>query len=185
MPNIIYLHGFASSNRSEKVLALQEILGESLISPDLLSKPTIDVNHIDDILRSYKNPIIVGASLGGFYAEYFSCKYQLRSLLINPLLDISLIEPYIGEHDYYYSPQKFHFTREDYNYLLTMEQELSSLPQFTKKIVLLAKNDSVIPYEIAMKYYVNSNVELNVYENESHSFSNIEDLVKNIRKLTV
>lgn len=183
MSKIIYLHGFASSNRSEKVSDLKEILGESLIAPNLLSKPSIDVGKIDKLICSLTDPIIVGASLGGFYAEYFSRKYRLRSLLINPLLDIGLIEPYIGEHNYYYNPDTFHFSKDDYNHLLTMERELKTFSQFSKKTVLLAKNDAVISYKIAEKFYENSNIELALFENETHSFSNITVLVENIKKL--
>lgn len=184
MSDIIYLHGFASSNKTEKVLDLKKVFGASIIAPDLLSKPVIDVKHIDNIIKRYNDPVLVGSSLGGFYVEYFSCKYQLRSLLINPLLDITLIEPYIGEHDYYYSQEKFHFTIEDYNYLLSMEKELSSLHPSSNKTVILAKNDSVIPSSVTLKYYENSNIELNIFENESHSFLNIDVLVENIRKIT-
>lgn len=183
MSKIVYLHGFASSNRSEKVSDLKKIFGETLIVPDLLSKPTVDIPNITNIIGALTDPIIVGASLGGFYAEYFSRKYRLRSLLINPLLDIRLIEPYIGEHKYYYKPETFHFSRTDYNYLITMEKELKTYPQYADKTVLLAKNDTVIPPDITIEYYNNSNVNLKVFDDETHSFSNIVELAENIKKI--
>lgn len=183
MPKVIYLHGFASSSKSEKVIKLQESLGDSFISPDLLSKPSIDVNTIDNIIKREGEVILVGASLGGFYAEYFSCKYKLPSLLINPLLDVTLIKPYIGEHQYYYKPKSFHFTDRDYLTLLKMEKELVSYKQYCQKIVILSEKDTVIDHRIAIDYYDSSEISLKVFEDETHSFSNIPEILKNIEIL--
>lgn len=183
MSKILYLHGFASSKQSRKVLELRELFPNDFVALDLYSKPVKDIPMIEEHLKELDDPIIVGSSLGGFYAEFFSLKYSYRSLMINPLIDITLIEPYIGEHRYFYSSDSFIFSKEDFTYLLTMKKELSHFSGVNKKIVLLSTNDEIIPISTAVEYYKGKDVEIKLFENLDHNFNNVDIIGKNIENL--
>lgn len=89
---IIYLHGFRSFSESNKFRLLQEMFpNEKVISldysphdPELASQQITKVileeeADIDDIL-------VIGTSLGGFWARWAAASFSVKSILINPVL---------------------------------------------------------------------------------------------------
>jgi predicted esterase YcpF (UPF0227 family) len=84
---IIYFHGFASTGNGAKADALRERFGSArVLSPDLPIDPREVCAMIDPIIRcATSDPaILVGTSLGGFYASYFSQRWRLPCVLVNP-----------------------------------------------------------------------------------------------------
>jgi len=87
MHHIFYFHGFAGSEHSKKIQWLKEKFG-----PNNITAPTLPVNP--DILEStivqqiqahQGQPIVfAGISLGGWWATYFSQKYQAPCIIVNP-----------------------------------------------------------------------------------------------------
>ena len=109
---IIYLHGFNSSGASAKARALRRFL-----QPIAVLAPSyhVDPRRAVDQLRSYIDHAIqtetcsdtlmlVGSSLGGFYAQYLARRYRSKLVLINPALEpIPVLEDYLGENTNYYT----------------------------------------------------------------------------------
>lgn len=104
-PNIIYLHGFASSPNSSKAQALRERLAGSevpLIAPDL-NQPSFEqltltamLAHLADVVRACPpGPVyLVGSSMGGLVAVHFVNRYKDAEarrvellFLLSPALD--------------------------------------------------------------------------------------------------
>jgi hypothetical protein len=84
---VIYLHGFGSSGNSAKSQALKAVFGDDhVISPDLPIDPDAVIEVVSTIIRENEDyPIVfVGTSLGGFYAHYFSTKFDAPCVLVNP-----------------------------------------------------------------------------------------------------
>ncbi len=84
---ILYLHGFASSGQNGTVRAMKLILPNAeIIAPDIPVEPSEAVKMIGDICREQSPSLIIGASMGGMYAE------QLRGydrILVNPAFTIA------------------------------------------------------------------------------------------------
>lgn len=168
--NIIYLHGFASSGNSFKGEFLKSVY--NAITPDLTSHPKTDIEIIEELLKKNNDPLLVGSSLGGFYSEYFSRKYNLRALYINPLVDITTAKDFIGEHIYFNSLKKFCFTEEDYNYLHNMLCEIEKMSYCSRpRSIIVAKNDKLLNYNLALEYFNRSSDRVITYETGGHSLN--------------
>ena len=85
MTKILYLHGFSSCGKGNKSLALQAYFGaENVIAVDLPPSPIDAINTIEEILGASHFDLLIGSSLGGFYATYLAEKYQMKAVLVNP-----------------------------------------------------------------------------------------------------
>ena len=86
---IFYFHGFASSSNSWKVQHLKKYLEE--YTNVTMTAPTLPVNP-EEIIALFDrhrvengNPrLVIGSSLGGFYARYAAACYDIPAVLINP-----------------------------------------------------------------------------------------------------
>lgn len=87
---IIYLHGFNSDENSTTIKELRkEIPGLLSISYDYINAETaFEEIHslITETLNKDPDLILAGTSLGGFWANYFAQKFQLKCVLVNPAL---------------------------------------------------------------------------------------------------
>ena len=85
--SILYLHGYDSSSKGDKPQRLRQLCTENrLLIPDLPADPLKCMTLAEDTLRTASNDtIIIGASLGGFYAYYLAAKFKKDCLLINPV----------------------------------------------------------------------------------------------------
>ena len=100
---ILYLHGFASCGNSTKTRLLKAYFGDGeLYSPDLPPDPAKGFAFIDTVIRENAIELIIGSSLGGFYASYFCEKYGIKAVLINPSTEpYNTLEPYVGTNRYW------------------------------------------------------------------------------------
>ena len=104
---IIYLHGFASIGNSDKSAALRAKFGaENVAAPDLPVDPDEVESIVNQIIsQNTSYPVIfVGTSLGGFWAHYFSQKWDAPCVIVNPATNPSvLLRKYIDApaHNYY------------------------------------------------------------------------------------
>ena len=91
---IIYLHGFNSDSSSITIKEIRkEIPGLVSISYDYINADIAfeEVRLlVEDTLKKDPELIIAGTSLGGFWANYFAQKYQLKCLLVNPAINPSV-----------------------------------------------------------------------------------------------
>ena len=95
--NLIYLHGFQSSNLSIKGQMLQRYCLESaepkrrgiqVHLPDLNQPPLAVMQQMTALIGRLgaENTALVGSSLGGFYALQLAVKHDLPAVLINPAM---------------------------------------------------------------------------------------------------
>lgn len=81
---ILYLHGLASSKESNTVKVLKEHLQEDIIlSIDIPMEPYDALKEIFKTITTFHPHLIIGNSLGGFYAQFFEGPLKI---LINPAL---------------------------------------------------------------------------------------------------
>lgn len=89
MKILVYLHGFLSSPFSQKGQWLAQAAQENSLgffAPDLNHSPLAVKDLLERMARRYADDelLVVGSSLGGFYARYLSQITGARSVLLNP-----------------------------------------------------------------------------------------------------
>ena len=67
---ILYLHGFASSGQNGTVRAMTTLLPETrIVAPDIPVEPEEALTFLKDLCAKENPDLIIGASMGGMYAE--------------------------------------------------------------------------------------------------------------------
>ena len=85
---ILNIHGYHGSQKNSAYTALSE-LGCDIISPPIDYDETSPENILGQlryILADRRTDVIVGTSLGGFFAAVLSAEYELPATLVNPCL---------------------------------------------------------------------------------------------------
>jgi predicted esterase YcpF (UPF0227 family) len=177
---ILYLHGFASCGDSTKSQLLKSFFKEEgVYSPDLPLKPGDAIAYIDTVLRENAIELIIGSSLGGFYASYFCEKYGIKTVLINPSTEPYItLESYVGTNRYWCSGKTFEWNR---SYLKELKKYcIGSVKIPSNYLLLLQKGDEVLDYTKALHNYEGASLSLE--EGGNHRFENLHDHLDMIRR---
>jgi len=177
---ILYLHGFASCGNSTKTNMLKDYFGEeSVLAPDLPVDPAEAIDFIRRQIFDHDIDLIIGSSLGGFYATYFTEQYGIKTVLINPSTQPFItLAPYVGTNHFWCSGKAFEFTREHLNTLF--EFAVGSLKNPKRYLVLLQKGDEVLDYTKAVQKY--EGAAFSVQEGGNHRFENLDEYLEIIEE---
>ena len=102
MINILFIHGLGSSSKSSTGQLLHDMSNEQMMiyNPSFSLSPKKAIEEINKLIDDYHIDMVIGSSLGGFYALQCDCNY---GVVINPALtpinDIKTAIGY-GEHPY-------------------------------------------------------------------------------------
>ncbi|MDX1351737.1 MAG: YqiA/YcfP family alpha/beta fold hydrolase [Thiomicrorhabdus sp.] len=194
----VYLHGFLSSGKSEKGQWLtQQIADENkVVQPPLFTefitvtypiKSVQDsVHEIEKIIAQYPKKqnkiILLGSSMGGYYAQYLGQKYQLPYIMINPALNpVPVFVENQGEH---INPSTGEMVKIDKNYIADLQRyDVCTLKQTVPALLLIDKDDEVIDVAFAIQRYqplanrdkTDSCFETVIYSGGDHRFIHMED----------
>jgi len=176
---IIYIHGFASCANSNKVNILKQYF-KNVIAINLPPSPIESIK----LLQKYAKPnnLLIGSSLGGYYAIYLAEKYGLKAVLINPSLKpYKTLKPYIGTQFRYCDNQPFKWKKKYLNEL----KRLKSPIKRGKYLVLLQSNDEILNYKKTLKKFKNlpnAKVVVVVEYGGNHRFENLDEYLCMIEK---
>ncbi len=156
---IIYLHGFNSDGNSTTIKEIRkEISGLLSISYDYIEADIAfqQIRElIDDTLQKDNDLIIAGTSLGGFWANYFSQKYQLKCVLVNPAINPSVTLRKAVE----FSPLLNYNTGESREFIFDHADAYKKyevpVESGINRIIVLGKNDEVIDYKKSEEVFRN------------------------------
>lgn len=84
---IIYLHGLDSDPNATKAVITHSHAKEhgiQVIRPDLNCPPDEVVAKLLDLLKTYPNSVLIGSSLGGYFATLISDMTGTPAVLLNP-----------------------------------------------------------------------------------------------------
>ena len=98
--SILYCHGFASSFDPDKpkIRELERIAPVRGVTVDYARNPFEAFNAYLDALEGAERPLIVGTSLGGFFAAWVGSELNLPFVAINPAIRPgSSLRAYLGE----------------------------------------------------------------------------------------
>ncbi len=96
---VLFIHGLASSGAYKMASSLRILLkGSEVIAPDVPIESGEALNLLEGICRDERPDLIVGLSLGGFWAQKLR---GYRKILVNPDFHISrLLRTMTGEREY-------------------------------------------------------------------------------------
>jgi predicted esterase YcpF (UPF0227 family) len=178
-PIILYLHGFLSSPQSAKAQRTrryceQQGLGEQVLIPHMGHGPAQTIAELRSIIDSQgsRNIVLIGSSLGGFYATYLAEEYGFPAALINPAVKpFERWEEHLGEHQNYYSGEIHIVTQEHVDELRHLDKSPLQYPD--NFMLLVQTGDEVLDYRQAVEKFSSS--ACIVRENGSHKYENFVD----------
>ncbi len=166
---IIYLHGFNNRLHNDISNKLKYYFGENMIiaSYDNIN-PLNAFEQLDLLIRGLMasdKVYLVGVSVGGFWANYFSEKYVLNCILINPVLKPAEI-----------------FKLKTNEYKLPVFKNLKAWQNYKsldtpgiKKIILLGAKDNFI--DLIYIRHIFENKFIIEDAEEGHEFKNIHTIL--------
>jgi predicted esterase YcpF (UPF0227 family) len=186
---IVYLHGFNSSGGSAKAAWLRKHLPEiAVLSP---TYPAHVADEAPKVLGAYfaqlrrEHPdeklLLVGSSMGGFWARYLAPELKAGMALINPAMnpETGLLRA-VGVN-------RNLATGEEYVLIESQVRALAryGVPKCNPKVptlVLLDEADEVIDYRVAEAFYRDCGRVI-VYPGGSHQFDHLPEALPDIRRL--
>jgi predicted esterase YcpF (UPF0227 family) len=181
---LIYLHGFNSSPASHKARLLGRRLAEigrteEFVCPALPYRPARAIETAEVLIRSSppRDLVLIGSSLGGYYATHLAERFGARAILINPA-----IAPYEGLRAYL-GPQRNLYTGDLYELTEQHLRELAALdvPQPTRMeryYLMVTTGDEVLDYRIAVARYAGA--KQLVVQGSDHGFADFEQHVDSV-----
>ena len=118
--SILYIHGFNSapaSNKASQLIRVMDALGlaDQLRVPALHHHPRQAIPQLEEAIAQLGRPLLVGSSLGGYYATHLAERHGLKALLVNPA-----VSPH-RMFDGYLGTQKNLYTDETLDYRLAQQ----------------------------------------------------------------
>ena len=158
LTNLLYIHGFNSSERSHKATVLVHAataLGRAnaVISPRLSWQPAQAIKQLEAIIEAKQNEgiTLIGSSLGGFYAAYLAEKYRLKAILVNPAVQAPiLLKDYLGPQTNPYTQEKYELTEA---HMRELEQLVVTEPTAELYWLMVQEGDEVLDYQEALNVF--------------------------------
>jgi hypothetical protein len=187
---IIYLHGFNSGDQSQKAIWLR-----AQLAPVPVFAPTYPAHRTREALRVLRkfirrlrreNPhsrplMLIGSSLGGFWAQRLAPEFGARIVLINPSMrpDETLAR-HTGRYRNAATGEETVLTAEDVRAFKA--QRVEPCNPTVPTLLLLDANDDVLDYRIAEAALRGCGKTI-VYPGGSHRFEHLREALPEIRAL--
>ncbi|HLD65686.1 MAG TPA: YqiA/YcfP family alpha/beta fold hydrolase [Pseudomonas sp.] len=156
-PSLLYLHGLNSSPTSRKASELVEVmttlgLAGRLRVPALHHHPRQAIAQLEALIAELGRPVLVGSSLGGYYATFLAERHGLKALLINPAVrPHRLFDGHLGPQQNLYSGETWELTEAHVQALAELDVPPPQDP--ARYQVWLQTADETLDYRQAAVYY--------------------------------
>lgn len=173
---LLYIHGFASSGHSHKGQLLRKHF-EEVYTPSLSHIPALAMETLEQFVDAMPTPpLLLGSSLGGFYALYLSQRLSLPAVLINPVVMLRPeIEQLVGLQRHYYDGSQFEFTRE---HLQSLHDFYCPAPRSDRLLLMVQMGDEVIDHHQTLQQLPGARQLIEV--GGDHAFSGFENHMQSI-----
>jgi len=163
---------------------LDNLLPEiKVIAPDIPYDPVKAIPFLEEFIeaRNDGDLMLIGSSLGGYYAQYLARKAHCKVVLINPALNpVPLLSGQVGKQTNYYTNETYMLTDEMVRSLAqydVISPEKDGIPT----LVLLDEGDELIDYRDAKQRYDNIG-QVVVFPGGSHRFDHLQESAEAIRQ---
>jgi len=107
-------------------------------------------SHIDQSMAD--RVVVIGSSLGGFYANYLAEKYGCKAIVLNPAVQAAReLAPHVGMMTAYDSDEPFDFRPEYIDELKALQVEKISDP--SRYFLIAAKGDELLDWHEMVDFY--------------------------------
>lgn len=174
---ILFIHGFASCGLGHKSRALRDYFGaRQVLLPDLSHEPETAIAQLQQLISEHPIDLLVGSSLGGYYATWLNREGHRPAVLINPAVaPFSRLSEYLGEHQGC-DGRSFFLTEAHLAALKRLHRP--SLRADERYLVLLQTGDEVLDYRQAAAYYAEK--DLVIEQGGNHRFQQFETYLPRI-----
>lgn len=177
--HLLYLHGFRSSPQSAKAQLLGGAISQlqrqghnlTWLCPQLPPSPADTLAELKALTLDWplEDMVVIGSSLGGFYATVLAEELDCRALLINtavaPARDLAR---HIGEQTSFHNPaDRFFFRPEFIAEFEAMDPYPITRPE--RYHVLVAEGDEVLDWREMVAHYLGT--QLTVLPGNDHAIS--------------
>lgn len=179
--SIVYIHGFDGSTKSPKVAELKKAFPKTHVVAPEYDDHDADASHRDlsafihEHHKKHPHTLIVGTSLGGFWAHRLSNEHKLPSLLINPSTHpTKTLKKWVGGN----------FTQHHVDAFKRHEHHPMQKPKavYEPRSVILAKNDEVIDHKVAHGEY-KGHAHVHVTETGGHRYDQHHEMINAVKHL--
>ncbi|MBB3102484.1 YqiA/YcfP family alpha/beta fold hydrolase [Azomonas macrocytogenes] len=172
-PSILYIHGFNSSPHSLKARQLGAVLArlgleEYWRAPALDNCPRQAIGQLQACIAELGQPLLVGSSLGGYYATWLAERHGLKALLINPAVNphLHLFEGRLGPQTNYHTGERWVLTKAHVTALAALA---IAPPRDSRRYqVWLQTGDQTLDYREALAFY--QGCTLHIEQGGDHAF---------------
>lgn len=179
---IVYIHGFQGSPQSAKARVLGAHLAHHhpavrYVVPPLVFDPLAALAILEQALDEVAAagsaaPLLVGSSLGGFYATVLAARRQLRAVLVNPVVGPdALLRDRLGSIDNPYTGEHYVLGARDIDAFRALD--VARIPRPADLLVLLQTGDETLDWRQAAEKYADCS--LLVQRGGNHAFEHFED----------
>lgn len=170
---IIYLHGFRSSPASFKARMIGARLGElglgaRFACPQLPVSPAAALALVIDEIAPAADDVLIGSSLGGFYATCVVERTGCRAVLLNPAVHPARdLRGHVGAQTTYHGGEPFVFEAAFIDELAAMAPAAIADP--AKYFLVAAKGDELLDWREMLAAYPGARTRL--IEGSDHGLS--------------
>ena len=159
---VVYLHGFRSSPRSIKAaLTGESVKALSTVNqsfewycPQLLASPKASMDMVIERIEAstYDRLVIMGSSLGGYYANYLAEKYGCKAVALNPAVRAPReLAPHVGMLTAYDTNEPYDFRPEYIQELSDFQVDAITNPG--RYFLMAAKGDELLDWKEMVDFY--------------------------------
>ena len=185
LTHLLYLHGFRSSPASVKsrmthAAALARFPGLVWHGPQLPVSPCAALAQLMRDVADWpiETMVVVGSSLGGFYATWLAERLGCRAVLLNPAVHPARdLAAHVGEHTLWHHPEeRFVFEPAFVQELHALEMAHITRPE--RYMAVIAKGDEVLDWREMAGHYPGARVLL--LEGSDHALSDYDQLLPGV-----
>ena len=192
---VLYLHGFRSSPASFKARLLahamtQQGLQQHWHCPQLPASPaqamalcqqwvqTTFATNTAALQQAVSNELVViGSSLGGFYATCLAEQWKCRAVVLNPVVHAARdLATQVGKHTQYHDGGPFEFLPQHVDELAAMAWPQPQDP--SRYYLLAATGDEVLDWREMQHWYAGSHG--HIIQGSDHGISNFADWLPDV-----
>lgn len=185
---LIFIHGFNSAGGSQKGGWFRNTFGDRRVElPTLPYEPERAIEMLAGLIATAgddeKPVVLVGSSLGGFYAVYLAARFGLPAILINPLVDQTLLRQAIGPQENFYTGERYEWTAaccDQLDAMATAQEDLAEALT-VPPLVLLDEADETLDSQLAASHF-EGHGEVHLFPGGSHPFEHLPEALPAIRR---
>ena len=173
---LIYLHGFRSSPQSFKAQLLRRAMAQAgraqdFVCPALPASPAAAMALIMEQIVPGERDVVVGSSLGGYYARHLAEQCGARSVLLNPSVrPAESLARHLGRGTLFHSDEPFEFIATHLEELRSFEVKRVSRPE--RCLLIAATGDELLDWREMVAAWAGAQTV--VIEGSDHALSDFE-----------